>query len=334
MIVRVFQNPGDRYHQLCAPAAKTGYYFRNSSAPVVCDLLGTLIDEAHEAGLKFFAWANTRYADYGIETRSDLHSRFYDFATGGMKPGMGLCIFHPEVEARLLGIYSDLGRYPIDGLLLQDDLMMRHNEDFSPQAVFAYERERGKTASPGLFYQGVELRRGRVHVQNYSPEFHDWQNWKAEKLLDLADKLRARVSTSRSGLKFGVNFYYETGLKPDKALVWFSQELKLAGARNYDFYALMLYHRQMQEELGVSGEELSQAVSLAASYLINAVPDKSEPLLKLAVMDFKDRSAVPEQELDGLIQKIPGRDRAGVAFFPVCAGMDKELSRLIASWER
>ena len=334
VIVRVFQNPGDGFPKLCAPAAQTGYYFRTNSAPMVCDLLGTLADEAHKAGLKFFAWANTRYADYGIEARSDLHSRYYDFATRSMKPGKGLCIFHPEVQARLLGIYSDLARYPIDGVLLQDDLMMRHNEDFSPLAVRAYERERGKSQSPSLFYQGVELRRGQAHVQNYSAEFWDWQNWKAARLLDLADRLREALRASRPGLQFGCNFYYETGLKPDKALAWFSQDVKLAGARNYDFYALMLYHRQLREELGYSGQELGAAVALAAGNFISALPANGEPLLKFATRDFKDGSTVPEQELAGLIQKIPGRGRSGVAFFPVSAGMEKELSNLVASWEQ
>jgi hypothetical protein len=43
---------------------------------------------------------------------------------------------------------------------------------------------------------------------------------------------------------------------------------------------------------------------------------------------------VPGEELERMIGSIPRRGRAGVAFFPVSAGMETELKSLISSWEK
>jgi len=334
VIVRVFQNPKDGFHKLCAPAAETGYYFKTNSAPVVCDLVGTIAEEAHAADLKFYAWMNSRYADYGIENRTDLHSRGYDFASKKYRPSPGLCIFHPEVRARLFSLFEDLACYPVDGVLVQDDLMMKHNEDFHPLAVRDYLRERGKAASPSAFYQKVEFRGDKVLVGKYTNDFREWTQWKASKLLELADGLRESLRSKNPGIKFGFNFYYETGLKPGQALEWFSQDVKLAAARNYDFYSLMLYHRQIADELKLDDQELDSAVASAAGNFISAVNSPCAALIKLMTKDFKTGESIPEGELKRIIGKIPERSHAGVAFFTVSAGMEKEVSNLISNWEK
>jgi len=332
VILRLFQNPGDGFHGLCVPGRESGFYFRTGSAPMVCDILETAADEAHKAGLHFFAWVNSRYADYGIEDRFDLHGLAYDFETKSYQASKGLSIFHPEVQARLIAIYRDLAAYPIDGVLVQDDLIMRHNEDFSAAAVLLYQKELGKRLSPDGLFQEVKLIEGKAHVGNYSAEFQAWQEWKAKKLLDLADRLRQSVRSQNPAIKFGFNFYYETGLKPDKGLAWFSQDVKMAGQRKYDFYSLMLYHRQMGDELGLSGPELENAASLAAGNFIAALPGL-EPVIKFMAKDFKGSGPLPETELERVVSKIEGRDRAGVAFFPVSRGMEKALAQAIANWE-
>lgn len=334
VIVRVFQNPGDGFHKLCPAQAQTGYYFKTGSAPVVCDLLGVIAEEAQRSGLKTFAWMNSRNADYGVEDRSDLHSRYYDFATKSYKTGRGLCIFHPEVRARLAGLYRDLAQYPIDGVLVQDDLMLRHNEDFSALAVRRYLQERGKAASPELFYRGVSTGADKPYVKSYTDAFREWSGWKAEKLLELADFLRAALKAENPGIRFGLNFYYETGLKPEQALYWFSQDLKTAAARKYDFYSLMLYHRQVRDELNLSQPELDSALALAGGNFISALGPQGAPLIKLMTRDFRSNQPIPEPELARVVKTIKGRELSGVAFFPVWDGMEKELSSLISGWEK
>ena len=102
--------------------------------------------------------------------------------------------------------------------------------------------------------------------------------------------------------------------------------MKLASARDCDFYSLMLYHRQMKSELDFSETELDSTVRLASENFINATPAGKEPLVKLMTKDFKTSESIPEAELIRIIDQIPARGRAGVAFFQVSAGMEKELA--------
>ncbi len=332
VIIKVFQNPGDGFHGLCPTRVPAGVYFQTEAAPVVCDLTGIVAEDAHRAGLKFYAWMDSRYADYGWEGRTDLHSLYYDLESSSYKTGRGLCIFHPEVKARLLHLYYDLARYPIDGVLVQDDLMLKHNEDFSPLAVHQYLKERGQPVSPERFYLEIKNEAGKKVAKDYTPEFREWNDWKTMKLLDLADELRAALRRQRPGVKFGCNFYYETALKPDKGKEWFSQDLKMAAGRNYDFYALMLYHRQLGEELHLSGPDLDSALELAGKNFLALIPGNGAPLFKLMTKDFNNSEPIPVDELKRVIKLIPQRDRAGLALFPSEAGQETLIPDIISTW--
>jgi hypothetical protein len=55
------------------------------------------------------------------------------------------------VLKRLEGLFRDLGRYPIDGILFQDDLILYHNEDFGTEANQSFLKEFGYLPRPDLF---------------------------------------------------------------------------------------------------------------------------------------------------------------------------------------
>ena len=143
VIVRVFQNRGDRVHSCVTPQQETGVYFRTGHAPVVDDLLGKLTEMVHRHGLEIFAWMTTQDADYGLDGHQDLRTVRYNFETKKMETGRGISLFHPVVLNRLEGLFRDLGRYAIDGILFQDDLVLKHNEDFHPEAGKAFFKEFG-----------------------------------------------------------------------------------------------------------------------------------------------------------------------------------------------
>jgi len=332
IIVRVFQNPGDGFHKICVPEAPGGVYFQTTSAPVVCDLVGILSQESHKAGLKFYAWMNTRSADYGWEARTDLHSWAYALESRRYEPQNRLCVFHPEVQERLINLYSDLAKNSIDGVLVQDDLMLKHNEDFHPLASHLYLKERQKVACPDLFFKVIESS-GKKIVKDYTAEFWEWNDWKINKLLDLADELRKAVKKKKPGVKFGLNFYYETALKPEKGKAWFSQDLKKASERNYDFYALMLYHRQMSEELRITAEDLNSAIELASRNFLDMFSSSGSAVIKLMSKDFHNAEIIPEDELTSVIKCVPSSNRAGLIFFSTQPGQELELKNLIFIWE-
>jgi biofilm PGA synthesis lipoprotein PgaB len=126
VILRVFQNPGDRLYPFVTPRARAGVYFLTAEANVVDDILPELISRAscRTAGLRLDEHAFAADRDPGP-------------ARPPLRPGSrrGCCgerldLFHAEVRRRLLTLYRDLGRYDLDGILLQDDLAASHRRDF------------------------------------------------------------------------------------------------------------------------------------------------------------------------------------------------------------
>ena len=103
-------------------------------------------------------------------------------------------------------LYYDLAQYPVNGVLIQDDLMLKHNEDFNPVAVLQYQKESGKQAAPALFYQDVKIRDQKVQVGNYTEDFWAWSRWKALKLAALAERLRAVVRSRNPAAQVRVQF--------------------------------------------------------------------------------------------------------------------------------
>jgi len=145
---------GQRGHevQVCQPPGRRRGLFPDGERAVVDDLLGKIIEIAHRNELDLFAWMTTRYADYGLDGHTDLRCIRYNFETKRMEPSRGLTLFHPDVLRRLQGLFRDLGRYPVDGILLQDDLILKHNEDFSAEAAKSFLKEVGSLPHPDIFY--------------------------------------------------------------------------------------------------------------------------------------------------------------------------------------
>ena len=147
VFVRVFQNRGDRpLFYGGRPTAAVGVYFPTAAAPVVADNLAVVSAACRRLGLSVYAWMTTRACDWLLEERPDLADLRYDSAAGKVLPAGRLNIFHPVVRRRLTAVFRDLARADIDGVLFQDDLVLKAGEGFSPEAIEAYledERDGG-----------------------------------------------------------------------------------------------------------------------------------------------------------------------------------------------
>jgi len=326
VILRVFHNPGDRSLEVARARSDRGVYFHTEALPVVDDVLFPIIVLAHQNNLKLFAWMTTRYADYGSEDRTDFRCQAFDFAAGRTVPARGQSVLLPEVQERLIEVYRDLARYPIDGLLLQDDLMLHHNEDFNPRVVALYRQATGQAADPKLFYRGVHRREdGKYRVDYYSPEFWQWSRWKRDRLLDLAGRLRETVQAERPGIPVGLNLYYETAARPEEGLAWFSQELAAAAARDFEFLSLMLYHRQMQRELGLTPTGLFDLMNSEIERFLAASGAPGRAVVKFQTVDWDTGRAIPSAELKRCLALLAGHPGISVALVPAGAGLDLKV---------
>lgn len=317
LIFRVFQNKGDRIYKFANPQYEEGVYFKTEHAPVVDDLLGKVAEIAHRNGLELFAWMTTRYAAYGYDGHPELHGKSYNFETKKLEVAKGFNLFRPDVLKRLEGLFRDLGSYPIDGILFQDDLILKHNEDFSTEANKAFFKEFGYSPHPDLFYiDPYKSESGKYYVKAYSDKFWIWASWKNRWLMSVAKQLMTAARESNPKLQFGINLYFETVLNHSNSVAWFSQTLSEALGKGFDYYAIMAYHRQTMNELNM---ELQKAIDLMAEVTQKAVKSIGDPfqvMIKIQVLDWKSYEVIPTKEVEALLSGILSHGEVSLAFVP------------------
>ncbi len=322
LILRVFQNKGDRIYRFVKSRVEEGVYFQTQYAPVVEDILGKLVEIAHRQGLDLFAWMTTRYADYGLSGHPEYRCKRYNFETQKMEIARGYNLFHPEVLERLEGLFRDLGRYPIDGILFQDDLILRHNEDFSAEANKAFQKEFGYLPHPERFYVDPYLSdSGRYYVKSYTDRFWTWANWKNRWLMKVAKRLMSAARESNPNLQFAINLYFETILNASNSVAWFSQTLSGALETHFDYYAIMAYHRQAMKSRNIEVGEAIHLMAEVARKAIESVGDPSKVLMKIWILNWKSNKAVsfelaPLREVDEILSRILDQGEVSLAFVP------------------
>ena len=317
VILRVFQNRGDRMYKFVKPRYEEGVYFKTEHAPVVADILGKVTEIVHRNGLDIFAWMTTRYALYGIEGHPEWRCKSYNFETTKMEIGRGFNLFHHNVLKRLEGLFRDLGRYPIDGILFQDDLILRHNEDFSTEANKAFLKEFGFSPHPDIFYiEPYRTESGKYYVKAYTDRFWTWANWKNRWLMNVAKQLMDVARESNPNLKFGINLYYETVLNHSNAVAWFSQTLSEALDKDFDYFAIMAYHRQTMKELDMEEQKAMDLMVEVAQKAVQSIGDPSKVIMKIQVLDWKDYELIPPKEVETLLTGVLEQGEVSLAFVP------------------
>jgi len=324
IILRVFHNKNDRFYPFVKPRNRgahlkdgSGVYFKTNESPVVEDILAPVLTMAHKKGLKVFAWMTTRYADYGLEERKDLRCKAYDFSTRNIVPCKGLDLFNDDSVQHLERLFDDLAKYPIDGILFQDDLILKHNEGFGPFSEALFEKDTGVELVPLRLYSDVsENGKGGYYVAQYSPEFWMWSSWKNKRLLDVAQRLKKVVKKRKLDAKFAINLMYETVSNPPYALAWLSQSLDEAVKHGFDYYAIMAYHQQMQEELKKEPSEIHNIIENMTTEAVRIIGEPRKVLMKLQMIDWNTSRPLPDEDIVKLLTTIKAIDNVSLALVP------------------
>ncbi len=312
VIVRVFHNPGDRFYPLSRPKASEGVYFSTGQSPVVDDILSGIASSAHSNGLKVFAWMTTRYADYGVSDKEGRKCRAYDIAKKRFTACRGLDLFDEDAIKRLERMFSDLSEYEIDGVLFQDDLVLRHNEGFGPNAERLFESDFGVRLDPKGLYMTV----GQRKKVEYTELFWHWAKWKNKRLLSVAERLKQTVQRKRPDAAFALNLMYESITNPAYALAWLSQDIKAAKKVGFDYYSIMAYHRQMGAELDKDKDAIKAIIEKMTGDATTIVGDPERVLFKFQTIDWATGKPLPDSEVAGLIGALPGIKRFSIAVVP------------------
>lgn len=312
VIFRVFHNKGDRFHGCASPSQKRGVYFYTRHAPVVDDMLPKVLALAHARGLKVYAWMTTRYADYGVEDDETIACRSYDLVDKAFSRCAGLDLFNETAVKRLEAIYTDLADYEIDGILFQDDLVLRHNEGFGSQMTTLFRKDTGRTITPDALYIPTD----DASRPRYTPFFWEWAAWKNKRLLEVASRLRAVVRKKRPDALFAINLMYESITNPSMALAWLSQDFSKTVKTDFDYYSIMAYHKQMEDELGSTPQAIRDMIADMASQASRAVKDRNRVLIKLQTVDWKTSKPLPQGDIIGLIRGVRKASGCSVALVP------------------
>jgi biofilm PGA synthesis lipoprotein PgaB len=320
LIVRAFQNRGDRVYGFARPRCREGVYFETEHAPVVDPLLPRLVSIGHRYGLKVFAWMETRKMPLRLPDPEGSKAMEYCFEKRALTPAGMWSIFDQTVEQRIVALYGDVVRSGIDGILIQDDLIMYHSEDFSPKAVALFEEETGKVLQPGTLYQGpFKDPNGRWYVSEYTDTFWEWSRWKNQKLLKIAHKLIQASRAANPQVEFAMNFMYESVTDPRNALAWLSQSLAESTKLPIDFYAIMAYHRQIKNELNLTDAGTYEKISNMTANILKLIDDPNKIVMKVQLEDWNTGKEIPAVEADEVFRRINAEARVSLAFIPYSA---------------
>ncbi|MBN1883793.1 MAG: hypothetical protein JW885_16645 [Deltaproteobacteria bacterium] len=312
VIVRVFHNKGDRFYPFAEPRCDAGVYFATEHAPVVDDVLGTMIAAAKANDLSLFAWMTTRYAVEGNDAYGLLE---YDFKTKTLVPAFGVNLFSDLEVERLVGLYRDLAAYSIDGVLFQDDLVLKHAEGMGEDAEKLY----GKEIEPETFYVDPYLNGAgtKYYVHGYTDAFYDWAAFKSRRLGDVVKNIIDGVKKDRPEMLFCVNLSYEAVLRPDLALTWLSQDLGEFERAGADYFFIMAYQRQMMAEKGLGDlSELGPEYRELCESGVFMAGDPKRLVIKPQLIDWQTGRAVSGADLLTLSSFLCEREKIGLVLVP------------------
>jgi biofilm PGA synthesis lipoprotein PgaB len=325
VLVRVFHNSVDRYHfQDKNSKCRAGVYFKTDSACMVRDVLGEAVQSARKHGLKIYAWMATRTLSF-LKTENYMEK---SFRGGELKNGYGFSIFNQDAVSTVVDLFRDLAKYDIDGVLFQDDFILRYREGASDHALHAYKLDTGiEIAEKDLFSCRGGL--GETKVPNGCPEvFLPWVEWKNAKMMDFYRNLKIETMKVNPELVFAGNVYYETPLEKAKGLAWYAQTIESMLDNGFDYLAVMGYHDQIAEELRLDSESAMSMVEDIAKSLKNRVDDWSRILLKVQRISFNKTRVVDSRQHDSLCDMLDRHGSISRVVVPVNSLEDLEGSCL------
>ncbi len=305
IILRVFKNKDDSplLSSSSPSGPEAGVYFKTEEAPFLGDILGLALDAARSEGLRLFAWMSTLYADWVLEKNPDMAGYRFSLRRRHLERNERLDPFHPGVRQYLRGVFRDLARYPLDGILIQDDLILRHTEGYGPHADRLYRNTFGAAIEPEAMYQGIHPdSEGIFRVARYTDKFWRWTLWRNRELFFLAEDLMGTFRALNPKAKICLNVFYEAVLDPRNALAWMAFDLKRASGLPVDYFALMAYHRQISRELAIPLEESLGLLRQMASSGALGVRGRERILLKVQTLDWATGEEVPPEELERAVR--------------------------------
>ena len=315
-IVRVFSNPGDRPLHDGAPALP-GVLFRSDALASATTIWTEIREAADAAGIRAYPWMATRLLTGSPD----------DFVEAAFLPGRGVVpttrgsLFDPRFLGRLRSALNDLGNDAGGAIYLQDDWLHRWGEPLSAGAIRACRQEAGLEVDAEALFPGGAGPRWADYLADPGrwPLLRSWFRWKADTAASMIVSLGANKLPGLSRTRLIPSIPYEVPADPERGLAWYGLSLDAFRKHGVSEVAVMAYHRQMGQEMGISGDALRDYLRRMAAGLAAADYGGGRSSIKLQGIDWTDGSAIAASELDEVV--LPFREAGFTRFCVVLSGI-------------
>jgi len=228
-------------------------YFPNRVLPMKADFFGRACRALSLHGIQVYAWMPmlcVRLPDEAENERLQVRERRGGtIAASSSWYSNRLSPFSEEAVRKLEILYEDLASVAmLDGVLFQDDGYLNDFEDFSVHGIGSYEKIAGSRSAP---FERLSSEQKRA-----------WTELKTDKLIELTERLKAKVRQWRPAAAFARCLYASTVLDAASE-EWYAQNFpKSLGS--YDYVVIMAYPDM---ELAADADSwLRSIVEKAAAY--------------------------------------------------------------------
>lgn len=288
-----------------------GLYFINTQFRVLEPALEQIIAEFDFKKFDLCAWMIARNFKW-IETPLLFDCQYENSNRQVIRR---LDVFNPDAVKKLITVYKELASHKIDCILIQDDFTLRFNEGFS---TWGKGKFTGATGVPA---------REDLMMQKNTPYNLSWNRVKMNQLNTVLKQVVQGCKSVNSGIKVGINIYYETPLYEDRSEAWYGHNLSEILKTGVDYIYLMSYHRQIKDELRLSDlrnrdffeEMVDKAYQICKEKLI----------VKIQTRDWETSERIPVDEIRAYLKLIPSQVKR-VCFTPVTSDDFDYLKELLA----
>jgi len=315
------------YNSKLAPRLTT---FDGKPYPADYDLLATVVEESHAAGIPVYAAINVfaegsrklpggpaySHPDWQcIQLDADNTLRRAD-ELGDMHHAIFVNPVHPEVRAYALGIVTEIiANYDVDGIVLDRMRYPNLYTDFSDLSRAAFESHL-KSAGQGHLVPALNWPADVIQRSPDSPDpirgplFKDWLKFRAQVMHDFLAEARGTVKSTRPDAQLGIYVgswypaYFDVGVNwgsPTNTsdYEWWPEGYETTGyADLVDFMCTGCYYAAARRADAIAaGEPEWQSVEAAAQESIHAVRDATFVYASLYLLQYHNE---PERFIEAI----------------------------------
>ncbi|MBN2400532.1 MAG: hypothetical protein JXI33_09380, partial [Candidatus Aminicenantes bacterium] len=264
-----------------------GLYFNNPAFKTVRPVLDAWAPYFQGGKVELWAWMGSRY----FRWLKDVRILDHEWQKGQKRIIPRLDLFNPDAEQTIVSMFKELAAKPVQGILIQDDLVLRRGEGFSNWGRAHFTRKTGLAADEAMMRQA-----GSTH--NLA-----WQTLKCERVGYILQTIIQACKAVNPPIKMAMNIHYELASQPQQARSWYAHDPETLAASGLDYFYLMAYHRQIRSELNLD----ENASRLYFVKMTTAALERfgARLVVKLQGRDWQTSAPIPLEELKAYYDLIP-----------------------------